>query len=139
MEAKPYADVYIDNRKIDTTPLDDYIQLRPGNHLLKLVHPDFPPYIKRINIANDKIASVKINFQELTGSLDCKVLPWGEVFIDGKHLGTTPLREPINLYPGTYMVQVTNKQYADTLEKTVRITAQDTIEVTFSFENSPTE
>ncbi len=139
VEAKPYADIYIDNKKIDTTPLDDYIQLNIGTHLLKLVHPDYPPYIRRIKISNDKIESVKINFQELTGSLDCKVQPWGEVFIDGRHVGTTPLREPINLYPGRYDVQITNKQYADTLRQSVRVTAGDTIEVTFSFENTPTE
>jgi serine/threonine protein kinase len=139
VEVKPYADVYIDNKKVDTTPLDDYIQLDPGKHILKLVHPDYPPYIRRINISNDKIESVKINFQQLTGSLDCKVQPWGEVFIDGKHVGTTPLREPINLYPGSYNVEITNKQYADTLKKMVKIDAKDTTEVTFSFENTPTE
>ena len=54
-------------------------------------------------------------------------------------MGTTPLREPINLYPGKYEVKVTNKQYADTLHKSVQITAKDTTEVTFSFENTPTE
>jgi serine/threonine-protein kinase len=139
VEAKPYADVYIDNKKIDTTPLDAYIQLNIGTHLLKLVHPDYPPYIRRIKISNDQIESVKINFQELTGSLDCKVLPWGEVYIDGRHVGTTPLREPINLYPGRYSVEITNKQYADTLKQMVRIIARDTAEVTFSFENTPTE
>ncbi len=139
VEAKPYADVYIDNKKVDTTPLDDYIQLDPGKHVLKLVHPDYPPYVRRINISNDKIESVKINFPELTGSLDCKVQPWGEVFIDGRHVGTTPLREPINLYPGRYNVEITNKQYADTLKRIVRVHAKDTTEVTFSFENTPTE
>ena len=139
VEAKPYADVYIDNKKIDTTPLDHYIQLNPGPHSLKLVHPDYPPFVKKINISNQNIESVKINFQELTGSLDCKVQPWGEVFIDGKHVGTTPLREPINLYPGRYKVQITNKQYADTLQKKIKITAEDTTEVTFSFENTPSE
>ncbi len=139
VEAKPYADVYIDNKKVDTTPLNDYIQLESGKHVIKLVHPDYPPYIRRINISNDKIESVKINFQELTGSLDCKVQPWGEVFINGKHVGTTPLREPINLYPGRYNLEITNKQYADTLKKMVRINAKDTTEVMFSFENGPSE
>lgn len=138
VEAKPYADVYIDNRKIDTTPLDDYIKLNPGNHLLKLVHPDYPPYMKRIRISNERIESVKINFRDITGSLDCKVQPWGEVFINGRHVGTTPLRDAINLYPGNYEVQITNKQYADTLYKNVRITARDTTEVTFSFESTST-
>ncbi len=139
VEAKPYADVYIDNKKVDTTPLDNYIQLDPGKHTLKLVHPDYPPYVRRINTSNDNIEAVKINFQELTGSLDCKVQPWGEVFIDGKHVGTTPLREPINLYPGRYNVQITNKQYADTLRKRIRIVAKDTTEVTFSFEKAPAD
>lgn len=139
VEAKPYADVYIDNKKVDTTPLDNYILLNPGKHLLKLEHPDYPPYIRRINISNEKIEAVKINFQQLTGSLDCKVQPWGEVYIDGKHMGTTPLREPINLYPGKYEIRVVNKQYSDTLHKSVNITARDTTEVTFSFENTPTQ
>jgi eukaryotic-like serine/threonine-protein kinase len=139
IEAKPWADVYIDNKKTDTTPLSDYIQLSSGTHTLKLIHPNYPPYIKRIHISNEKIETVKIDFQALTGSLDCKVQPWGEVFIDGKHVGTTPLREPINLYPGRYNIIITNKQFPDTLEKHVKITARDTTEVTFSFENGSTE
>jgi serine/threonine-protein kinase len=139
VEAKPYADVYIDNKKIDTTPLDDYIQLKSGIHSLKLVHPDYPPYMRKINISSEKIESIKINFPELTGSLDCKVQPWGEVYIDGRHVGTTPLREPINLFPGKYLIRITNKQFPDTLAKRVKISARDTTEVTFSFENSSSE
>jgi hypothetical protein len=54
-------------------------------------------------------------------------------------VGTTPLRDPINLYPGNYEVQITNKQYADTLHNNVKITARDTTEVTFSFESTSTD
>jgi len=136
VEAKPWADVYIDNKKVDTTPLDDYIKLKPGTYTLKLVHPEYPPYIKKINISNDKIESVKINFEQITGYLDCKVQPWGEVFIDGDHVGTTPLREPINLYPGAHKVKITNPQYGNVLEKRVNITAKETLEVTFTFDSS---
>jgi serine/threonine protein kinase len=139
IEAKPWADVYINNKKVDTTPLDDYIKLKPGVYTLKLVHPDYPPYSRRIRISNDNIATVKINFQELTGYLDCKVMPWGEVYINGNHVGTTPLREPINLYPGKYKIKITNPQYANALEKQVKIVAKETLEVTFTFENSSTE
>ncbi len=139
VEAEPWAEVYIDNKKIDTTPLDDYIQLKPGFHILKLVHPNYPPYIKKIQIVNDKIESVKVNFAQLTGYLDCKVMPWGEVYVNGTHVGTTPLREPINLYPGTYKVKITNPQFNQILDKKVKITAKETLEVTFSFDNSSTE
>lgn len=139
VEAEPWAEVYVDNKKIDTTPLDNYIQLKPGFHMLKLVHPNYPPYIKKIQISNDKIESIKVNFQQLTGYLDCKVQPWGEVFINGTHVGTTPLREPINLFPGTYKIKITNPRFNNVLEKKVDITARDTLEVTFSFENSSTE
>jgi serine/threonine-protein kinase len=139
VEAEPWAEVYIDNKKIDTTPLDDYIQLKPGMHILKLIHPNYPPYIKKIQISYDKIESIKVNFPQLTGYLDCKVMPWGEVYINGDHVGTTPLREPVNLYPGTYKIKVTNPQFNETLEKNIKITAKETLEVTFSFENSSTE
>ncbi len=139
VEAKPWADVYIDNKKVDTTPLDNYIELKSGVHTLKLIHPDYPPYIKKIKISNDKIEAVKINFQLLTGYLDCKVMPWGEVFINGNHVGTTPLREPVNLYPGEYNIKITNPQYTEALQKQIKITAKETLEVTFNFESSSTE
>ncbi|HSD62403.1 MAG TPA: serine/threonine-protein kinase [Ignavibacteriaceae bacterium] len=139
VEAEPWAEVFVDNKKIDTTPLDDYIQLKPGTHTLKLVHPNYPPYIKKIVISNDKIESIKVNFPQLTGYLDCKVMPWGEVYINGTHIGTTPLREPINLFPGTYRIKITNPRYNEPLEKNVNITAKETLEVTFSFENQSTD
>lgn len=139
VEVKPWADVYIDNKKIDTTPLDNYINLSSGIHTLKLVHPDYPPYIRKIRISSDKIEAVKIDFQLLTGYLDCKVLPWGEVFINGNHVGTTPLRVPINLFPGNYEIKITNPQYVDPLEKQVEIAAKETLVVTFNFESSTIE
>ncbi len=90
VEANPWADVYINNRKIDTTPLQQNIQLNTGKYELKLVHPDFPPYFKTIEIQQSKVQTIRVNFFEKVGYLDCKVFPWGEIFIDGKYKVTSP-------------------------------------------------
>jgi eukaryotic-like serine/threonine-protein kinase len=43
-----------------------------------------------------------------SGSVRVVVDPWAEVFIDGKHVATTPLAEPINLSTGVHYLRFTN-------------------------------
>jgi hypothetical protein len=43
-----------------------------------------------------------------------------DVFIDGKHVGTTPLRRSIKVRPGERVIRVTRRGYADYFE-TVRV------------------
>ncbi len=133
IDSKPWVDVYIDGKKIDTTPLTNYIQLKPGNYYLKLVNPRYPAYTKRITISNDKIETFKIDFDDMVGFLDCKINPWGKVYVDGVEKGTTPFREPIFLFPGTHLLRVTSTQFSD-YEQKIRITARDTLQFKLNFD-----
>ncbi len=135
VESKPWADVYIDGKKVDQTPLTSYIQLKPGKYNLKLVHPNYPSYTKRITITNQNIESVKIDFDDKVGFLDCKINPWGNVFVDGELKGTTPLRDPVILFPGTHELKVTNPQYGD-FEQKIKITAKETYPFKLNFDET---
>ena len=131
----PWAEVYVDNKKIDRTPLQNEIMLTPGLHEIKLVHPDYPPIVRNLEIVSQKTKTIKVNFQEVVGYLSCNIYPWGEIFIDGKSVGITPLRKPIALLPGKYEVIVKNSQY-ESISRQVTISAEDTINFNYNFAKS---
>ncbi len=134
IECSPWGDVYVDNVKIDTTPLKDYIRLKPGRHTIKVVHPDYPSYVKNIRIAGAQIETMVIDFKYSVGYLMCNINPWGDVYINGELKGTTPLRAPILLYPGSYTLTVANPQYGKK-EVIIDVKARDTLNYNFNFEN----
>ncbi|HVO74744.1 MAG TPA: serine/threonine-protein kinase [Ignavibacteriaceae bacterium] len=133
IECSPWGDVYVDNNKVDTTPLKDYIRLKTGRHTIKVVHPDYPPYVKNIKIAGGQIETIVIDFKYSVGYLMCNINPWGDVYINNELKGTTPLRSPILLYPGKYTLTVTNPQYGKK-EVSIEVKARDTINYNFNFE-----
>jgi serine/threonine protein kinase len=135
IECQPWADVYIDGQKIDTTPLKDYLLLKFGSHKLKLVHPTFPEYEKDIFISSDKITSVSFNFYDVIGFLNCNVYPWGEVFINNESRGVTPFRNAIALFPGKYDIVVKNPQYGE-VDDQVTITSKDTVNYNLNFDTT---
>ena len=133
IECLPWADVYIDNKKVDTTPLSKNINMKPGVHELRLEHPDFPAYSRRIRIKSNMVDSVSINFNNLVGRLECKINPWGNIYINRKLYGTTPLREPLALMPGSYHLIITNPNYGK-VDTTIKIKAKETIEYIYNFQ-----
>ena len=72
-----------------------------------------------------------------TGVLRLRILPWAEVAVDGKALGTTPLR-PVSLEVGEHRVVLSHPDYKP-LQKTITIRAgeTETLEVDLSYEAFP--
>jgi len=135
VEVIPWADVYINDKKINTTPLSDYIKLAPGRYNIKLIHPDYPVYTKRIFVGNENIENVIVNFKELTGYLNCNIYPWGEIYINDEYKSQTPLREPIKLLPGSYKLTIKNPQHGSITE-TIAIKSKNIFEFKYNFENN---
>jgi eukaryotic-like serine/threonine-protein kinase len=131
----PYADVYINNRRISSTPLEDYITLAPGFYTIKLINPDFPEYKRRVEVISDKIETVDINLKELAGYLDCQLYPWGEIYINDELKGQTPMRQPILLFPGRYKLTVKNPKYGSVSED-IRITSKNVSKFYYNFEDN---
>ncbi|RPI75237.1 MAG: serine/threonine protein kinase, partial [Ignavibacteriales bacterium] len=136
VEVSPWADVFLNGEKAGTTPLNREIELEAGNYHLKLSHPDFPDYSDSIQIVSGELQTVKINFYEEVGYLDCKIFPWGEIYIDGTYKNSTPLREPMILMPGEYIVKITNPGFKDEFEETITIKAKENVTLKYNFDES---
>jgi serine/threonine-protein kinase len=111
VECLPWAYVYIDSAETDLTPLQKNLVLTEGEHLLQLIHPNFPIYTKKVRIRENGLTSIKINLDTLFAYLDCKVNPWGEIYIDGKLKGQTPLQSPIRIIPGEHHILLKNSEF----------------------------
>ncbi len=134
VEVNPWAEVFVNDKKIGTTPIRDEIRLESGEYELKLVHEDFPVYTETIEIKQDELKTVKINFNEMVGFLDCKIFPWGEIFINDNYNSTSPLRKAIVLMPGHYNLIIRNPEYQDIKEE-ITIKAKETITLRYNFDN----
>ena len=126
----PWAEVYIDNEKLDTTPLTT--ELSSGSYLLKLVHPEYPIYSANINIEKNRITNLQVNLDTLFGYLNCKIFPWGEVFVDNQSKGSTPMVKPIRLNPGFYQLKIKNPNF-DEYNSIIEVSKNDTINFEFNF------
>jgi hypothetical protein len=55
LTVRPWADVYIDGKFYETTPITEPIRLASGRHTLKLINPSFQPYVQEIEIPAEKM------------------------------------------------------------------------------------
>ncbi len=134
VECFPWADVYVDGKKIDQTPINGY-QLVPGTHKISLENPDFPTYNQNVDVEPNNLSSVKINFSEIVGYLSCDIFPWGKIYVDGIYKGTTPLQKPLALFPGEYMLTIVNPNFKE-VTKNIKISAKETYDFKLNMEIS---
>jgi len=131
----PWAKVYLNEKYIETTPLNNNINIKSGLHFLKLVHPDYPEYSDSIIIQPNELFFVEVNLDTLFGYFDCQIYPWGEIYIDGKKMGMTPLEDPIKLKEGKYNLQIRNPKYK-TQKTLIHITKSETLSTKFNLKES---
>ncbi|MBU0473953.1 MAG: protein kinase [Bacteroidetes bacterium] len=135
VECLPWAEIYINNEKLETTPIKSNITLLEGKYELKLRHPEYPEFVDSIKILPKQLTSYKVNLDTLFGFLDCKVFPWGNVYIDNVYKGETPLLKPIILEPKAYSLEIRNPQFK-TVKKIVTITRRDTLKLVQNFNSA---
>jgi len=93
LAVSPWAEVYIDGRFIDRTPLPNVLRLEAGSRQLMLRHPNRLDFVQEINIMPDETLRLAVKMPEAWGYLRLTVEPWAEVFLDGRSLGVTPLED----------------------------------------------
>lgn len=85
---------------------------------------------RRHKIQNQQIQEcTEVLKQNPTGNLRVLVSPWAHIEIDGKQVATTPIEQPIKLVEGKHELKLSNP-YFDTVEKTINIQANSTLEIT---------
>jgi hypothetical protein len=64
LTVKPWADVYIDGKFYETTPIAAPISLAAGTHVLKLINPSFKPYEETIKITANKVLKKHVDLEQ---------------------------------------------------------------------------
>jgi len=67
-----------------------------------------------------------------SANLTFTVLPWGEVFIDGKRLGASPPLKKIKLSPGKHQIEIKNATFSP-YRKTVQLKAGESMKIRHKF------
>ncbi|MCI0696850.1 protein kinase [candidate division KSB1 bacterium] len=133
IQCLPWAEVYLDSQKIDTTPLKKPLALPAGQHRLTLRHPQYPLYSQIIQIQPEAMTTVHVDLDTLFGYLDCQIYPWGDIFIDGQYAGQTPLQNPLIIQSGNHVLTIKNPRYPEVSQKIV-IQKRDTLRYRLNFE-----
>ena len=107
----PWAEVWIDNMKMDVTPMNEALRLYPGDHELALQHPDYPIWRKKLHMNSGANMTVSVRLDTLFGFFQPLIHPWGEVFIDGARKGITPFVKAAALEPGLHRLEIRHPQY----------------------------
>lgn len=106
LSVQPWAEVYIDGRFIDRTPLTGPVQLAAGDHELLLRHPNRKQYTRTISIAPADTSRLAVTMPEGSGFLRLTVSPWAQVFIDGIDAGATPFGAPLPVSIGEHELRL---------------------------------
>ncbi len=64
LHVSPWGKVFIDNRYVDTTPMDQPITLAPGKHLLRVENPNFPAWEDTIVIEPGQTLEQRIQLND---------------------------------------------------------------------------
>ncbi|RMH87338.1 MAG: serine/threonine protein kinase [Calditrichaeota bacterium] len=121
-----WGTVLIDGEEKGVLPLLQPLTLSAGTHQLEVRNPSYLPFRREITIIPHRIDSLKIALTPLEGYLELRVQPWAEVYIDGEHVGQTPLHEPLALPAGRHQVELRNPNFSPWKE-TVEILPGETI------------
>lgn len=133
VECYPWADVYVDGEKLETTPMNKPLTLTEGEHTIKLVHPDYPVYTNVIKVNHAQVTNIKVSLESLMGFINCRVNPWGNIYINGDYKGQTPLKQPIKVFPGFVRLTIKNPNYKD-LDTSIYVKQGDTLQLKFTLQ-----
>ncbi len=110
LTTEPWAHVYLHNQLLGTTPLASSLRLPSGEQSLTLRNPAFPPV--ELPVSLNKNTQLSIHLNDYVTTVRARVEPWGELYVDGEHVGTTPLPQPLYITPGLHDLRVTHPNLA---------------------------
>lgn len=134
IECLPWADVFINDVKYETTPLKEPIRLPMGRYRLILSNPGFPEIEKEVEIKPESLTKIEENFYQKVGYLRLLITPWAEVSIDNHKIGVSPFEKPIVLSSGMHIVKFYNPGFGYFID-TLLIQKTETLLYKLNFNN----
>lgn len=99
--ALPWADVYVNGRKVGSSPHTEPFALTPGRNEIRLENPSYRTYSRAIDVTRaDQREFIRHRMERLPGLLRLDNSQQAMVFIDGDFVGYTPLKAPIEVRLG---------------------------------------
>ncbi len=132
---KPWARIYVDDKYFETTPTQKLLSVDPGRHKVKFTHDYLPAFEQIVDAGPGDTLTVSADLEADIGWLVLSVMPWGEVYIDGVRVGTTPLSAPLALESGSHHLRVIHPSFPP-FESTIEAKAGDTLRKNVAFETS---
>lgn len=128
LSVNPWAEIFVDGRLLDRTPLAAPIKLEAGRRQLMLRHPNRREYSREILIEPGDTLRLHVVMPQAWGYLKLSVVPWAEIFVDGEAAGITPLAAPLRLSIGEHELRLAGPGGKEWRE-TVRISEGDTLDI----------
>ncbi len=97
------SSVFVDGKFLGLLT-DTIFQHDTGKVRIEFVNPRYGRIIKETSVGTG-ITPVSIDWDREAGEFFIKVKPWGDVYIDGRKIGTSPFESPIKLV-GKHVVEV---------------------------------
>jgi hypothetical protein len=72
----------------------------------ELRNPAFPPV--ELTLSLNGTTQEEIHLTDYVTTVRARVEPWGELYIDGEHIGTTPLTHPVYISPGQHLIRISH-------------------------------
>ncbi len=108
--SEPRASVFVENNFLGVTPLRWTIPQREQVYELRFVSPVLPEIRTLVTATIIESDTLRLNLWKEAAYLEITVNPWGEIWVDGKPIDTTPLAAPLALTPGLHELAVRHPQ-----------------------------
>ena len=125
LTTEPWAHVLINGQRIGTTPLKFSLRLPVGENEFTFRNSAFPVILTK-RMLSDSMSRAHFQLTNYVSTVELRVIPWGEVFIDDERHGTTPLADPVFLLPGKHELRVTHPELSS-LTEMIEVIAGDTM------------
>ncbi len=108
--SEPRANVFVEGTSLGITPLRWTLPQREQVYELRFLSPMLPEVRTLVTAAIMESDTLRLNLWKEVAYLEVTVNPWGEIWLDGKAMDTTPLVAPIKLAPGLHELAVRHPQ-----------------------------
>lgn len=123
-----FSELYIDGKPYGkiTAGQSKRIELSPGKHTVQFKPLGQAPATKQIEVKPGETVKINQVFPLYGMIKTISAFPWGEVYIDGKHYGTTPVNN-VKLRAGYHTIVIKNERGYKTITKKIKIEPNKTI------------
>lgn len=131
---EPWAHILLNGQRAGTTPMMTTLRLPVGENEFTLHHPAFPIIMCKRMIA-DTTSTLHFVLTDYVASIELRIVPWGEIYVDDEHRGTSPLSKPIYLLSGTHKLFVSHPALPP-LTENINVSAGELIEIVIDLNKS---